>query len=178
MRKFLLFLSLVTTTVFFTGCQTGPRSQRGDFEPLYAKFYLEAPDDTRMRGRTETVTLPISDVQIDVDVRAVFVEWDITEVELVETRDGPVFAFRLTRDAARDFMRDIRERDRQRRLVTVISSDNPSVRPIVGAAPVARAFSGGIVYMYLEISDERAAEVARNLDLTSEAIQREISGRR
>ncbi|MCC5788348.1 MAG: hypothetical protein JJT75_01845 [Opitutales bacterium] len=178
MRKFLLFLSLLTTSVFFTGCQTSPRSQQGDFEPLFAKFYLEAPEDTRLRGRTETITLPISDVQIDVDVRAVFVEWDITQVELVDTRDGPVFAFRLTRDAARDFMRDIRERDRQRRLVVIITADDPSFRPIVGAAPVVRSFSGGIVYMYLEIPDERAPEIARSLDMTSEAIQDEIAGRR
>ena len=178
MRKLVSLILLFTAAIFFNGCQTGPGGRGGDFEPLYAKFYLEAPSDQRMRGRTETVRLPISEVEIDVDVRAVFVEWDIVEVDVVETNDGPIFAFRLTRDAARDFMRNIRERDRDRRLVAVITADNPAMRPLVGAAPVERSFSGGIVYMSLEIPDAMVPETAINLDRTSEHIQDEISGQR
>ena len=175
MRKSALYLFLAIALLWNSGCQTSPRDE--DFIPMFVNFHLEATENER-RGRTETLNFPDRGLELEVNRQAVFTPYDIRDVELIETRDGPAFAFYLNQDATRDFMRNLRERDRDRHLVAVISSELAQIRPIFGAAPIRRSFSGGVIYMYLEFPNEEAENLAFHLSRTARAVQSEIDGRR
>lgn len=169
--RFSIALLALVSAILWSGCQTTGSSSRNtiDFTPALTQVYIEARPRVA-RESTIPVQLPLSGTRIFLDPQPILLEWDFRDVTLLPTRDGPAFNFVLTPDAGRDLGR-ISTNNVGRRLVIVINQN------VLGVAPIGRPMTDGVIRTYLEIPDEFAAELARDLSRTSQEIQRELTRR-
>jgi len=126
--------------------------------PELARFFLESVDSPG-----ETVTLPLSGVQISVQPKPVFTEYDIVNVEIAETDLGQCLKFHLTPAAARDLYR--------------LSAANPGRRLVIslggvpfGARRMDRPIEHGILLIFVETPDSALPALVVSLNETCAAL--------
>lgn len=142
-------------------------SKKRDFEPTQARFYLEDTDDNAFAS----ATLPVSGVKIALNNKPIIVEFDIVHVEIARSDMGQFLIFQLTPEAARDLYR-FTASNQGRRLVLVING-----KP-VGARQIDRPFGGGAIAIFTEVPDEALPALVKNLNGTSDEIQKEIANQK
>lgn len=154
--------ALVVAVVAVSGCSTGVPVQ-GKGSATWARFFLEAAD-----GALGTeVTLPVSTVTLTVNSKPVLTEGDIVNVELVQVDLGKCLAFELTPAAARDFHR-LSGSHQGRRLALVVNDE------AIGARRIDGAIADGVVFVFVELPDERLPELVDQLKKSAAARQRDL----
>jgi hypothetical protein len=161
LRLPLLILGLVSI-VAVSGCNSF--SKKRDYDPTVARFLLEAAPGEAFAA----TTLPVSGVQIAVDSKPVITEFDIINVQLAKSDMGQFLLFQLTPEAARDLYR-FTGNNQGRRLVLTINGK------AVGARQIDRPFGTGSVATFVEISDDLLPALIKNINGTSDEIQKEIA---
>jgi hypothetical protein len=156
----LLVLGLVSLFVM-SGCNSF--SKKRDYDPTVARFFLEAAEGDAFAS----ATLPVSGVKIAVNSKPVIAEFDIVHVQLAKSDMGQFLLFQLTPDAARDLYRFTGD-NQGRRLVLTINDK------AVGARQIDRPFGMGAVATFVEIPDDLLPTLVKNLNGTSDEIQKEI----
>ncbi len=102
------------------------------------------------------VQLPISGARISVGSEAVLSEYDIVDVKIAEVEYGRCLQFVLTRSASRDFYKTT-TMNQGRRLVLLINGQAMGVRII------DRPIGDGVIFMFLEVSDDSLEELVKEL---------------
>lgn len=161
-RRYSPFILLLSALLAIAGCNSSTKKK--DFESTVARFLIEANEGDAFAS----VTLPVSGVQIAVNNKPVVTEFDFVGVELAQSDLGKFLVFHLTGDAARDIYR-VTGNNQGRRLVLFING-----KP-VGARMIDRAFNTGSIAVFAAIPEELLPELAKNLNATSEDIQKEIA---
>ena len=146
-----------TIALLAAGCQ----SSRVGEERALARFYLEAS------GPGVEVRLPVSEVELRLEPKPVFTEFDLVAVELAEVALGRCVMFRLTREAARDLYR-LTAANQGRRLVLTIDGE------ALGARPIEAPMQDGELLMFLEISDAELDALVRRLQQTTARVREEV----
>ncbi|MEX2382127.1 MAG: hypothetical protein WD490_07075 [Opitutales bacterium] len=159
-------LFLPVLFLFFAFLLVGCQSNRRDYTPHMARFFIET-SPAFPTSRSIPVILPFSQTELNVDPTAVLIETDITWVEPFDAEFGPAVAFYLSREAGRDLYR--------------ISASNPGKRMVVtinevvlGMITIQRPIEDGVISMYLEVRDEDLPELVINLQKTAEEFQRRM----
>ncbi len=134
-----------------------------EYERAVARFVLES------ENRGSIVTMPVSEVRIQVDPTAVLTEFDLESVAVAEVELGQCLQFRLTHQASRTFYQ-ASANNQGRRMVLIVNG-----QPL-GLQRIERPVSDGIFYVFVEIPDADLPELARNLRGTSIEIQNKLRG--
>ncbi len=156
-------LALLTLALgfLFTSCNT--TGVGFEYERSVARFVLE----TESSGTI--VTMPVSEVRIQVNPTAILTEFDLESVAVAEVELGQCLQFTLTRQASRTFYQTSAN-NLGRRMVLIVNGQP------VGLQRIERPVSDGIFYVFVEIPDAELPELANNLRGTSIEIQNKISG--
>ncbi|HEY5550955.1 MAG TPA: hypothetical protein VIK52_03645 [Opitutaceae bacterium] len=161
-RRTLIRRALVTPFILLlavaSGCKTPPKTP--DHDSMSARFFMEA----RAGEQGLPIKLQVSGVTLDVDPRAILVEFDIARVQLVDGEFGPGLMFVLTPQAARDLYR-ISATSQGRRLVLSLNGTPVSATPFTGP------LGSGAIIVYPELDPSKMGKLARDLDLTSIDVQ-------
>ncbi|EDY81617.1 hypothetical protein VDG1235_1235 [Verrucomicrobiia bacterium DG1235] len=155
-------LILCAGLVLFAGCQS---TGMDTAEYTRARFVIES---TSKDGYSAVVTLPVSQVQVPVEGEAVLSEFDYHAIDLVEVELGKCLVFSLKPQAARAFYQ-LSVANQSKRLVLVIDGDPIGARRIDG--PIA----DGRIFVFLETTDERLEDLAKQLKETNFDIQKKFS---
>ncbi|MSU65172.1 MAG: hypothetical protein EXS38_03505 [Opitutus sp.] len=152
---------LVFASLLFAGCgATLPLARE---TPALARIFLESAD-----ARGTDLALPQSGVHLVVNPQPVLVEGDFTNVELVQVELGKCLMFQLSPAAARDFYR-LSASHQGRRLVLVVNGAPVGARRIDG--PIA----DGVVYIFVELTDDVLPRLVDDLKKTTSTVQRAIA---
>ena len=139
--------------LFMAGCQSKPDPMK---EPLVARFFLESrPGEAGVPQQ-----LPVSGVGITVNPRAVFIESDIVDAELVRSNLGWCMRVRLTPAAARDLYRLSLASIGQRLVLTF--NGLPA-----GAGRIEQAMADGALLIFVEVQDINLPPLVERLKRTS-----------
>lgn len=160
-RYFALSVPLLALLLVF-GCNTSTKKK--DYDTMVARFLMEANENDAFA----TVTLPISGVQIAVNAKPVVTEFDFTGVSLAQADVGKFLVFSLTAEATRDVYR-ITGNNQGKRLVLFIN-DKP-----VGARRIDSAFNTGSIAIFAALPEADLPEIAKNLNSTSEDLQKKLA---
>ena len=123
-----------------------------------ARFYLESADESG-----ERLTLPQSGVQISVQSKPVFTEYDIVDVRIAQVELGQCLAFQLTPAAARDLQRLSAARPGQR--LVLLLGGVP-----FGARRLGQPLDRGVLLVFVEVPDAALPALVANLRETSAAL--------
>jgi len=134
-----------------------------EYERAVARFVLESENGGSI------VTMPVSDVRIQVNPTAVLTEFDFESVAVAEVELGQCLQFRLTHQASRRFYQA--SANNQGRRMVLIVNGNP-----LGLLRIERPVADGIFYVFVEIPDVDLPELAKNLRGTSLEIQSKLRG--
>ena len=135
------------------------KSKTPDYQPLVARFFLEArPGETGV-----PLQLPVSGVSITVGAKPLFVEYDILNAELAKVDLGPCLLLQLTPAATRDLYR-LSVASVGRQLVLVLN-DAP-----VGVHRIEQAMTDGTVLVFVEGPDAALPALVERLRQTSAEI--------
>jgi len=142
---------LAVAALLLAGCETTAPEKPKDYDPLVARFYLEAkPNEAGV-----AVTLPQSGVAIAVAPKPVVVEYDIANAEVAQVDLGRCLLVQLNSAAARDLYR-LSVSGIGRRLVLALNDQ------FVGARRIDQAIADGAVLIFLETPEaELPAQVER-----------------
>ncbi|MDI1335097.1 MAG: hypothetical protein PSU94_02845 [Lacunisphaera sp.] len=149
------FLPVVLLAALFSA---GCHSARVDplTEPLVARFYLESrPGEAGL-----SVRLPISNVQITVNPKPVFVETDIVDADLIRVKLGWCMMVKFTPAAGRDLYR-LSAASMGRRLVLSLN-DNAA-----GARRIDEVMGQGGLLTFVEVDDVNLPPLVERLKRTS-----------
>jgi hypothetical protein len=142
------------------GCQTtAPKN----YTSLAARFFLEAANSDGT-----PVMLPQSGVRLSVNSKPVITEGDILNVELVQVDLGKCLLVQLTPSASRDFFR-LTATHQGRRLVMTVNGD------AIGARRIDGVITNGVLFVFVEVPEDKLAALVDNLKKSSIAMQREIA---
>jgi hypothetical protein len=147
-----------------TACQSRPDPS---YNPVVARFFIEAGSEEATAG----VNLPQSNLSIPVRAKAVLVETDIINVELVRVELGLCLLFQVTPAAARDLFR-LTASNQGRRLVLTLNG-SPS-----GARLIDRPFGDGNIMIFVEMPEADLPGLVHNLKASAQQWQRELARRR
>ncbi|MEO6875374.1 MAG: hypothetical protein ABI222_11205 [Opitutaceae bacterium] len=149
-------LVLACLGLVLAGCQSAPprpvRTER-------ARFLLESPE-----AGAELITLPQSGVQISVQPKPVFTEFDIVNVEIAQVDMGMCLMFQLTPTASKD-LAELTAANRGRRLVLTINGVP------MGARRIVEPLDLGALLIFVEAPDSVVPALVENLQETSAALQ-------
>lgn len=148
-------LALLAGAIFLGGCQS-PAVPPAPYDPLIARFYLEA----RPGGGGITVRLPQSGVTVVISPRPVLVEYDVVHAEVAQVDLGRCLLVQVSPAAARDLYR-MSVGSMGRRLVLALNDE------IVGAHRIESAITDGVLLVFLETPDEELASVVERLRRTA-----------
>ena len=160
-RCTLLALLSLVLGLLLTSCKT--TGVGFEYERSVARFVLESENSGTI------VTMPVSEVRIQVNPTAILTEFDLKSVAVAEVELGQCLQFMLTRQASRRFYQ-ASANSQGRRMVMIVNG-----QPL-GLHPIERPVSDGIFYVFVEIPDADLSELANNLRGTSIEIQNKISG--
>lgn len=147
--------NLLVFVLLGAGCQA-PLPERPPFAPLVARFYLETkPGDVGV-----PITLPHSGLTITVAPKPVLVEYDIVNAEIAQVELGRCLMVQVSPAAARDLYR-LTVSAIGRRLLLAVNDQ------FIGARPIDAAMADGVVFIFLETSDDQLPELVERLKLTS-----------
>lgn len=153
--------TLAVAVFLVAGC--GTTSTPRDYKPSWARFFLESAS-----GEGTPITLPKSRVNVVVNMKPVFTEGDLLNVELVQVDLGKCLLFQLTPSASRDFYR-LSGSHQGRRIVLVVD-DSP-----LGARRIDGAIGDGAIFIFVELADEELPALVENLKKNFAATQKEIA---
>lgn len=160
-RRQCLGLLCGLAALLLAGC--GSAAKPRDYVPMAVRFHLETAG-----GEGVPFTLPQSGVVLALNQKPVLTEGDVANVELVQVDLGRCVMFQLTPSAARDFYR-LSVTHQGRRLALVLDGAAAGARRIDGA------IADGVVFMFLERSDDSLPALVENLKKNAAAVQREIA---
>lgn len=140
------------------------RSKKKDYPVTVARFYLEA---TNPQDAGAVVHLPLSGVNISIEPKAYFTEYDIDGCEVVNNELGKGLAFRFTPAAASDLYK-MSVPNQGKRLITMVN-----MRPI-GARRIDGAFSQGYLVTYVESPEGELEAMAKNIVRSSRDLREEL----
>lgn len=123
-----------------------------------ARFYLESGD-----GSTELLTLPQSGLQISVQPKPVFTEYDIVNVEIAQAELGQCLAIQLTPEATRDLYR--LTLDKQGSRLVLVLGGVP-----FGARRMSEPLDQGTIFVFLEVPDTSLPALVATLKETCVAL--------
>lgn len=156
---------IAITMVAGGGCQSTSPVAEEDFEPVIARFAVEANSEISV---AEVVTLPQSGVIIHVYPSIGFSELDIANVELVRVDLGLCLLFEFTPDATRTLFR-VSGANIGRRLVLSLNGQP------VGARLLEGPIGDGKLLIFAELNDEELTDTAVNLKKTARKIQEAVA---
>ncbi len=159
MIKFLSGLCIVVAG--FSGCASGPKA--GEVPPTLPRFFLESSDSHAI-----PVVLPQSGVRLAINPKPVFVEGDVTNVELMQVELGKCLLFQMTTSAARDLYR-LSASNQGRRLVLFVNGEPRGVRRLDGA------LGDGRLFIFLEMSETELPKLVDDLQRSGLVVQRELA---
>ncbi|MBX3735286.1 MAG: hypothetical protein KF715_01235 [Candidatus Didemnitutus sp.] len=152
----LRFAFLALAALALAGCQSTAPDKPKDYEPLVARFYLEAkPSEAGV-----AVTLPQSGVTIAVAPKPVVVEYDIANAEVAQVDLGRCLLVQLNPAASRDLYR-LSVGAIGRRLALALNDQ------FVGARRIDQAIADGAVLIFLETSEAELPGQVERLKRTS-----------
>ncbi len=157
------FLAIAPFALGLVSCQS-PKPSAEPFEPLVARFFLEA----RGTEGARVVTLPQSEVVISVESKPVVMEFDVTDAEVAEVPLGRCLLFRLTTAAARDLYR-LTGTAQGRRLVLALNDR------VIGARRIDRPLDEGVVLVFVEMPDSELPGVVDRLKRTSAEVRKKLA---
>lgn len=134
-----------------------------EYERAVARFVLESENNGSI------VTMPVSEVRIQVNPTALLTEFDFESVAVAEVELGQCLQFRLTHQASRRFYQ-ASANNQGSRMVLIVDGEP------LGLQRIERPVSDGIFYVFVEIPNADLPELARNLRGTSIEIQNKIRG--
>lgn len=147
---------LALVALVLAGCQSGAPEKPKDYEPLVARFYLEAkPSEAGV-----AVTLPQSGVAITVAPKPVVVEYDIANAEVAQVDLGRCLLVQVNGAASRDLYR-LSVSAIGRRLVLALNDQ------FVGARRIDQAIADGAVLIFLETPEAELPGQVERLKRTS-----------
>lgn len=155
-RRLALLVVAVLAGLASAGCNTTKTTPPPAYEPLVARFFLEA----KRNEAGVPVTLPRSGLNIAIAPRPVLVEYDIVNAELVQVELGRCLLVQLTPAASRDLYR-LSVSSVGRRLVISLNDE------VLGARQIEGAMADGMVMIFLEVSDDLLPEIVERLKRTS-----------
>ncbi len=120
------------------GCQSAPPVKSASEK---ARLYLESGDEP-----TELLMLPQSGLQISVQPKPVFTEYDILNVEIASAELGQCLAIQLTPEATRDLYR--LSLDKQGSRLVLVLGGVP-----FGARRMSEPLDQGTIFVFLEVPD-------------------------
>lgn len=147
---------------FGGGCQTAAPQA---YTSLAARFFLEAANTDGT-----PVMLPHSGVRLSVNSKPVITEGDILNVELVQVDLGKCLLVQLTPSASRDFFR-LSATHQGRRLVMTVNGE------AIGARRIDGVITNGVLFVFVEVPEDKLPALVDNLKQSSIAMQREIARR-
>lgn len=147
-----------------TGCQSSSRKK--DYDPVLVRFFLEATPNEQ----AAVMRMPLTGTQLRVRPKAVFVETDIVNAEVVRVDMGLCLLVQVTTAAARDLFR-LTGSNQGRRLV-IAANEVP-----LGSRLIDGPFLDGNILMFIEVPDEQLPELVAKIKRTSGDLQREIARR-
>jgi hypothetical protein len=159
--SFAAVCGLALAAVLLSGC--GTTSAPRDYKPTMARFYLESAQEAGT-----PITLPKSRVTVVVNMKPVFTEGDLVNVELIQVDLGKCLMFQLTPSASRDFYR--LSGSHQGRRVVLMVDDAP-----LGARRIDGAIADGAIFIFVELADEALPVLVDNLKKSFAATQKEIA---
>jgi len=133
-----------------------------DYEPMRARFVMEADHDGAL------VTLPVSNVRIQVNATAVITEYDLEDVSLADLEMGKCLRFTTTRRASRALYQETAS-NQGKRMVLLVNG-----RPL-GIQRIDRPIADGVFHVFVELPDSELPELTRNLKGTSLDIQAKLN---
>lgn len=160
-RSALLALSTLALGLLSTSCNT--TGVGFEYERAVARFVLESENSGTI------VTMPVSEVRIQVNPTAILTEFDLESVAVAEVELGQCLQFTLNRRASRTFYQ-ASANNQGRRMILIVNGQP------VGLQRIERPVADGIFYVFVEIPDADLPELAKNLRGTSIEIQNKISG--
>jgi hypothetical protein len=156
---------IAITIVAGLGCQSTTTVAEEDFEPVIARFAVEATAEISV---AEVVTLPQSGVTIPVYPSIGFSELDIANVELVRVDLGLCLLFEFTPSATRTLFR-VSGANIGRRLVLSLNGQP------VGARLLEGPIQDGKLLIFAEMNDDELTDTAVNLKKTARKIQEAVA---
>lgn len=151
---------LAGVCLLLSSCKT--TSAGFDYEPMRARFVMEAD-----RGGA-LVTLPVSNVRIQVNSTAIITEYDLQDVSLAELEMGTCLRFTTTRRASRVLYQESAS-NQGKRMVLLVNG-----RPL-GIQRIDRPIPDGVFHIFVELPDAELPELTRNLKGTSLDIQAKLN---
>lgn len=152
------FLGLLFLVTGLAGCRTADSTP--DLVPTVPRFFLESGDP-----RALTVRLPQSGVQVAINPKPVFTENDLVGVDLARVELGKCLLFQLTSAAGRDLYR-MSGSNQGRRLVLLLNGEP------VGARRLDGPLTGGMVFIFVELPDDRLDGLVTELKTSLIHLQR------
>ncbi len=137
---------LAGVSLFLSACKT--TGVGFDYEPMRARFVMEADNDGAV------VTLPVSNVRIQVNATAVITEYDLEDVALAELEMGTCLQFTTTRRASRALYQETAS-NQGKRMVLLVNG-----RPI-GIQRIERPIADGVFHVFVELPDSELPELTR-----------------
>lgn len=137
------------------GCQTEPTTAT---VAERARFLLESGD-----SQGEVVTLPQSGSRITVNSKAVFTEFDVVDVKIVQVELGQSLVFHFTPAAARDLSR-LTSANIGQRLVLVLGGVP------FGARLINHPMDQGTLLIFVEVPDAALPALVASLNETAAAL--------
>lgn len=146
----------------WAGCQSSLRPK--DYDPVLVRFFLEATPGEQ----AAVMRLPLTGVELRVRPKAVFVESDIVNAEVVRVDLGLCLMVQVTAAAARDLYR-LTGSHQGRRLV-MGANEVP-----LGSRLIDGPFLNGNILMFLEVPDGDLAAMVEGIKRTAADWQREVA---
>lgn len=166
MAKSIIGIPVCMLCSFFllAGCLT--TSKRLDPEDyLVPRFVFE---ELSNEGYANLAILPVSQVRIQVKNEASISEYDILDINSVETEYGKCLQFSLTAAAARAYYRESVS-NQGRRLVLLVNGN------AVGAKRVDGANETGSIYIFAEIADDELEDYVKKMRGTIVEIRKNLN---
>lgn len=155
------YLCLLAGMAFFlAGCKSATKPEHA---PMRAMFFLEATGEPSV-----AVELPVSGLELAVPLRPVITEYDIETVGVAACELGSCLEFQFRASAIRDIYR-LTASQTGRRLILLVNGE------ALGAHRIAHPITDGVLRVYVEKPDTEIVLLARNLQLTSAALQPEMA---
>jgi hypothetical protein len=146
------------------GCQSSARKK--DYDPVLVRFFLEATAGEQ----AAVMRMPLTGVELRVRPKAVFVETDIVNAEVVRVDMGLCLLIQVTPAAARDLFR-LTGTNQGRRLV-MGANEVP-----LGSRLIDGPFIDGNILTFIEMPDDDLPALVASIKRTSEDLQREVARR-
>lgn len=157
--------SILIGLIGSVGCQSTATIAEEGFEPVIARFMVEATPEISV---AQTMELPLSRLKIPVYPSIGFSELDIADVELVRVDLGLCLLFKFTPEAARTLFR-VSSANIGRRLVLSLNGKPMGARILEGP------LEDGNLLIFVEMNDDELTDTAVNLKKTARKIQEAVA---